>query len=579
MRNQQIVKKSVRLEFCAPSLACALRPLLPAEQFSRASSAKAVTLWIVKSIGFVIALLLFCGVAVAQQQFNPRLTAQRNFAQCDRFFLTLQDPITAESYCNTAVQYAPQNSDYLRLFSRVLLALGKFDEADRRLSEARAQGAVNPEFDTIEAEIALAKNDTTRAIDAASRVSNARADVQVRALKAGGQALNRQSRFHESIDFFQKAVVIAPNDIQARRALANLYLSTDPSRAVAVLNDTPGVKPPPLLADLGRAQWIAGDLNNAISNLEPLLLRPEAFARERETYQKALGALSYSYFGQGRFTEGQRTLEQLEGQNNWFAVFISKMLPWLLALVLLLVLHLIGESRIEPLSTIEIQDGPRPWTVGTAYTWLFTSVIAGGVAALVTGNVLYGNYLAIMTPFQANVARDAFLVVMSLVLLLLSVQSAKAGGWRVRDVLFGQSSQESIAEGVALGLLLVGLTVLYQFGTRYLGITQYFTDVTDLRISMLAVILILPLSEVFFRAFALFPLEKRYGTIIAACITALIFSLTLGAPLVLLFINGIALVFIADRAKSVTPAIAAHMVYLIGVFAAAALIPMVRNWF
>jgi membrane protease YdiL (CAAX protease family)/tetratricopeptide (TPR) repeat protein len=533
----------------------------------------------VKPIGFVLALLLFCGVAVAQQQFNPRLTAERNFAQCNRFFLTLKDPITAESYCNTAVQYAPENSDYLRLFSRVLLALGKNDEADRRLSEARAQGATNPEFDTIEAEIALAKNETSRAIDAATRVSNARVDVQVRALKAGGQALNRQSRFHESVDLFRRAVELAPADTQARRALAELHLRTDPTMAVTVLEAAPGVKSPPLLADLGRAQWIAGDLNSAITNLEPLLLQPEAFARDRDTYQKALGALAYAYFGQGRLTEGQRTLEQIEGQNNWFAVFIARTLPWLLALVLLLVLHLIGESRIEPLSTIEIQDGPRPWTVGTAYAWLLIAIIAGGVAALVTGNALYGNYLAILTPFQANTARDAFLIVMSLVLLLLSVQSAKANGWRVRSVLFGQPSQESIAEGIALGILLVGLTILYQFGTRYLGLTQYFTDASNLRISMLAVILILPLCEVFFRAFALFPLEKRYGTIIAACITALMFSLTLSAPLVLLFINGIALVFVADRSKSVTPAIAAHMTYLIGVFVAVALIPMVRNWF
>jgi membrane protease YdiL (CAAX protease family)/tetratricopeptide (TPR) repeat protein len=533
----------------------------------------------VKPIGVVLALLLFCGVAVAQQQFNPRLTAQRNFAQCDRFFLSLQDPITAESYCSTAVQYAPENSDYLRLFARVLLALGKFEEADQRLSAARAGGGTNPELDTIEAEIALAKNETTRSIDAASRVANARVDVQVRALKAGGQALNRQSRFHESVDFFKRAVELAPADVPARRALADLHLRTDPAMAVSLLEAAPGVQSLPLQADLGRAQWIAGDLNGAITNLEPLLLKPEAFARDRETYQKALGALAYAYFGQGRLTEGQRTLEQIEGQNNWFAVFISKSLPWLLALVLLLMLHLIGESRIEPLSTIEIQDGPRPWTVGTAYVWLLVAVLAGGVAALVTGNVLYGNYLAIMTPFQSNTARDAFLIVMSLILLLLSAQSAKANGWRVRSVLFGKASQESIAEGVALGLLLVGLTVLYQFGTRYLGLTQYFMDVTNLRVSMIAVILILPLSEVFFRAFALFPLEKRYGTIIAACITALIFSLTLSSPLVLLFINGIALVFMADRAKSVTPAVAAHLTYLVGVVLVATLIPMVRNWF
>lgn len=272
-------------------------------------------------------------------------------------------------------------------------------------------------------------------------------------------------------------------------------------------------------------------------------------------------------------------MNQMDTGGNWFGLFISRTLPWLLGLVLLLVLHLIGEARIEPLSTIEIQDGPRPWSVGTVYAWLFVALLLGGVAALFVGNLVYGNFFAFLTPFQWGVALDTFLIVAALVLVLLCLQTASSNGWKLNEIYFAKASPESIAEGFALGLLMLALTIGYQFGARQLGNTVFFIDVLNFRPSLLILVLALPFAEVFFRAFALYPLEKRYGAFIGGAIAATLSALVLVSPILLLLLLGLGLVLVATRAKSVVPVIVAQFVFLGGLLLCLMLIPAIRNWF
>lgn len=527
---------------------------------------------------FLVLLGFLLPMQAAAQLINTQRVAAKNFADCQKFFLRLNDPITAESQCRNAVQYAPEIAAYHRLFARVLLGVNKYAEASASLGNARTRGTI-AEDDAIEAEIAYAQNNLDATVNAAARVTAAPADVQLRAYKVLGLAQKRLSRFDEALQTFKRAVQLVPSDVLVRRELADLYLKNEPRRALAVLAESPQ-KPLPLLADLGRTQWITGDLKNAIRTLETVAAKPEAFnAQERSTYQKALGALAYAYFGQGRFTDGQQVMNQMDTGGNWFGLFISRTLPWLLCIVLLLVLHLIGEARIEPLSTIEIQDGPRPWSVGTAYVWLLTSIFAGGVAALFIGNVLFGNFFAILTPSQSGVAIDTFLIVMSLTMLLLSFQTAKTNGWKIGQVLFGKPSQESIAEGVAVGLIAVALAIGYQFLSRQLGMVSFFTDVLNWRISLVLLIVVLPFSEVFFRAFAFYPLEKRYGTLIGSSIALTLFALCLVAPAPYLLIHGALLTFVAARAKSTVPSIVAQAIFLVGILACIYFFPVIRNWF
>jgi tetratricopeptide (TPR) repeat protein len=539
-----------------------------------ADTSTSVSIPCVRFIAVLLAVLGLGGVASAQLK-----EAQQSFSRCVQFFSRQDNPQTAESFCNTAVQFAPENPTYQRLYARVLLANGKLDAAESALNTARVRDA-NPENDVIEAEVALARAELERSLDAARRAQstpNLPRLEQIRALRVSGTVLSRQALDSEALLDLNRALTLEPRDVGLRRQIAALYLKRDPTQAVLTLQGAP-LSTVPLQADLGRAQWIAGDLDAAITTLEGITGRVQSFSSERETYQRSLGALAYAYFGQGRFNEGQRVLAQMDNQGNLFALFISRALPWLLGLVLLLTLHLIGESRIEPLSTIEIQDGPRPWTVATAYLWLLLSVIVGGVAALVGGNLVYGNYLAILTPFQSGLARDLYFIFFALTLVALSFQTTQSNGWNAREQLLGTAQREVALDGPAVGLAMLAVALLYQFGVSFLNFKGFYVDFTTWRTTLALVILLLPLTEVYFRAFALYPMEKRYGQGVAYAILSVVYGLALTSPLPLLIGMAVALLYFTNRVGGTLPAIVAQWVFNIGLLLCL-LIPTVRTWF
>lgn len=522
----------------------------------------------------LLALLVLSGVARAQVR-----QAQTSYSRCVEFYLRQDNPQIAEQFCNTAVQFAPEVAEYQRLYARVLLANGNVDAAEAALNAARGRASV-PENDVIAAEIALARNDLETALNAARAALNApglpRLET-IRALRVSGTVQARQSLDTEALTDFERALALEPRDVRLRRAAADLYLKRDPRRAVALLQAAP-LQTAPLLADLGRAQWIAGELDAAIGTLEGITGKVQSFSSERETYQRALGALAYAYFGQGRFNEGGRVLSLMDNQGNLFALFISRSLPWLLGVLLLLTLHLLGESRIEPLSTIEIQDGPRPWTVATVYTWLTLAVLVGAVAALVGGNLIYNNFLAILTPFQNGVIKDLYFICFALTLFALSLQTTAANGWNVRDQLFGRLRREVALDGPAVGLLMLGAALLYQFGVQFINFKGFYLDLSNWRTTLGAAVLVLPLTEVYWRAFALFPLEKRYGQGIAYAITSVLYALALTSPLPLLIGFGVGLLYFTNRSGGTLPAIVAQWVFHVGLLLALS-IPLVRTWF
>ena len=522
----------------------------------------------------MLALLAWSGAASAQFK-----EAQTSFSRCVEFYLRQDNPQIAEQFCNTAVQFSPESAEYQRLYARVLLTNGKVDAADTTLANARGRDS-NPENDLIAAEIALFRDENQTALDFASIAQSAPTLPRlerIRALRVSGAVLSHQGFDTEALTDYERVLTLEPKDIRVRRDAANLYLKHDPRKAVALLLAAP-VKSAPLVADLGRAQWVAGSLSEAISTLEGITGKTQSFSSERETYQRALGALTYAYFGQGRFPEGQRVLGLMDNQGNLFALFISRSLPWLLGIVALLTLHLLGESRIEPLSTIEIEDGPRPWTVGTAYLWLLLAVLVGGAAALVTGNLLYGNYLAILTPFQSATVKDIYFVFFALTLVGLCFQTASTRGWNAREQLLGKAQREVALDGPAVGLAILAAALLYQFGMQFLNFKGFYIDLTQWRITLPLVILILPLTEVFFRAFALYPMEKRYGQGIAYAILSVVYALALTSPIPLLIGIAVSLLYFTNRAGGTLPAIVAQWVFHIGLLLAL-LVPVVRTWF
>jgi tetratricopeptide (TPR) repeat protein len=502
------------------------------------------------------------------------------YQSCGRYF-DQGDFETASNQCNIALANKPDYAPALRLLSRSQVALGQLTEAKASLEKARLAEPENSENDLLEGEIAILQGDANRASSlAAPLTSSPNAGFQNRALRLEAKAQHLQGRDDLAIKTFRRLLALEPDDLETRRFLSSTLLESDPRGAVQLLQQSPQKNAPVMLADLGRAKWIAGDLNGAIQNLERAVASPAAFRSERSTYFKALGALAYSYFGLGRITEGGRVLSQMGDAQSLFLTGVNRVLPWLLGAIVLLALHLIGESRIEPLSTIEIQDGPRPWTVTSAYRWLFVAAIAGLLSSVLAGYLLYGNMLAILTPHQASVARDVYFSVFTLVLVGLAVRTAHGLGWNARELLLGIAPRGLAIDGIALGLVLVALTLGYHFLAHLLKWnTGFYVDLLSSRGSMFLPLLLLPLTELFFRAYAVYPLEKRYGLTLTYMILSLMYALSFGSPVLLLAGGGAILLAITNRLRSSAPAVVSQWVYYATLLVVMLAVPVVRTWF
>jgi tetratricopeptide (TPR) repeat protein len=526
-------------------------------------------------IFFLIFLFVF-GFQANAEDFRH----EKYYQSCGRFFAQ-GDYQTASNECNIALANKPDYAPALRLLARSQVALNQLTEAKASLEKARLADASNPENDLLDGEIAILQGDANRAVGfAANLTSSPNIGFQTRALRLEAKARRLQGRDAEANQTFRRLLALEPNDLETRRFLSETLLESDPQAAVTLLQQSRQKDSPVLLADLGRAKWIAGDLNGAIQNLERAISSPAAFRNERSSYFKGLGALAYSYFGLGRVTEGYRVLTQMGDPQSLFLTAINRVLPWLLGAIALLILHLIGESRIEPLSTIEIQDGPRPWTVTSAYRWLLVAAIAGMLSSVLAGYLLYGNLLAILTPHQAGVARDVYFSVFSLVLVGLAVRTAHGLGWNARELLLGIAPRGLAIDGIALGLVLVVLTLGYHFLAHLLKWnTGFYIDLLSSRSSMVLPLLLLPLTELFFRAYAVYPLEKRYGLTLTYMILSLMYALSFGSPVLLLAGGGAILLAITNRLRSSAPAVVSQWVYYAALMVVMLAVPVVRTWF
>lgn len=527
----------------------------------------------------VISALAFIGSAGAQS-----LDAERYYAQCVEFHAQ-GDLGTAANACTSALTVDENYAPALRLLARIQTAQGDTSDAAATLERARTAEDV-PENNLIEGELALARDDAARAESLADTIlSAARPDpaTRARALRLGASAAQSLGDSSRATGRLRELLKLEPDDLNTRRALADALLAREPRAAVELLRAAPAQMSAPVMAELGRAQWIAGDLPAATASLERAVASPDAFGGNREAYSRALGALAYAYYGSGRLTEGAGVLAQLEGQRSLYALLATTLLPWVLFAAVLLALHLIGESRIEPLSTIEIQEGPRAWTVSNVYGLLLLAALLGLLVAILTGRLAYGNLLALFTPVQSGLVRDLFFGTFAIVLTAGSIISARNGGWNPRETLLGTTRRDAAVEGILAGAGLVALTLVFQLVARSLpeAFGRYYLDLTTgtSRATLVLPLLLLPLTEVFFRAYAVYPMEKRYGRQLALGMLSLMYALALGSPVVLLAGIALGLLVLTNHRRSVMPAVVAQWTYHAGLVAVLLLFPAVRNWF
>ena len=502
----------------------------------------------------LLAFLLFSS-AVAQGGFN----ASAYYGRCLRFEAS-GDLETARQSCLNALNIGAE-------FEEATLALARIEVALEELGEAKAHLlALSPksaEATLLLAEIALGENDAKRA---RTYLRSAQQNPQIQAeprLSAkwhllSGQFASRERRSLDALTHFEKAVEIAPSALH-RLELARSQLSQgDVVSAVQTLERSEE-RSADILSLLARSQWIEGDLKNAARNFEAAVTA-RGFL-EGEKTGRDLRSLVLVYYGQGDFARGELALKTALRRGELRETLLGRSLFWLIGFVVLLALHLMGESRVEQTSSLEPIQHPEPWTVGQVYRVLFWALAGAFCITVVYGCIRYQNLLAILTPLQGAELRALFLGMLALFLASLAVWRVTRNGWRPVVTLLGSPSGALL--GIGLGMFFLAGTFGFQaYASQPLWTGLYPADVPF--VPALIAVLTLPLAELFFRAFAIPSLGRRYTPFYGVAISSTLYALVLGTPLLLLFIVGVALGVAYWRTKSGLTPLLAQLTFNVG---------------
>lgn len=171
------------------------------------------------------------------------------------------------------------------------------------------------------------------------------------------------------------------------------------------------------------------------------------------------------YYGLGEFEKGSLVLRQLSSRVSLPSSLLGKIWPWLLVFLIYLGLVLYGESRIEPMRTVEM-GSDRRFGPGSIHLWLILALVLAGLASVGIGQLLYQNLLALFTPFQGQVVRPVFYFLMGALALLITYQMVKQEG-----LVQALGSRSSWVEGTWAGLVLLALLGLYSYIAKPLGLS------------------------------------------------------------------------------------------------------------
>ncbi|GAA5333999.1 MULTISPECIES: tetratricopeptide repeat protein [Thermus] len=455
-------------------------------------------------------LLVFMGLVIPPQALAQG--AEEYFARCQRLYD--QGALeSAQMTCELALVSDPNHAPSLRLLARIALERGELAQAATYLERL----GDDPEGLVLKARLLLAQGKPAEVLrlplgrDPEARLARA---LALEALKRPEAAL-------------AEAQTLPPTP-EVRLLLARLHLELgNPEAGLLALGSTREER----LAR-GRLLFLVGRPGEAIPLLESLL--PE-LAERPDLKAQALSTLTLAYLGQGDFERGLAALGQLSQVENLPGRFLAKAWPWLLALLAFLVLVLLGESRIEPLRTVEVVENPLPGPGSLYLLALLALLLALGFAALM-GKLLFANLLAFLTPYQGEkvlpslyLAYGAFLL-LGLLFWQRKRLPALLGPWG------------SWVEGFWVGPALVLLLFAY-------GLLRPFLGLSTLPLNLLT-FLGLALMEPFFRGLVPWVFKERYKDLSPA-LSALFFALVVPGPTLLLLLVGAGLLWAKERAGSV----------------------------
>lgn len=526
-----------------------------------------------------LALLLAHAVGHAQA-----FDANRYYQQCLRFEAG-GDLETARQSCLNALQIKPGFVDATLALGRIELELGMTSAAVQRLQQVQGSTA-SAEPLVLLAQAAVSEG---RYADAESYLQQAAGRLAKQpnrqlAAKADflrGEAYEHTGLFTQALAAYASAVDQDSLNVTYRLAEARLRFrlgepATVRDQLQAYMKLSGDTKNPAVHSLLGTALWSMGDLSGAAGQLETALaLRGSSNATAQSGDLRKLALI---YYAEGDMQSGGLALRQAARRGDLQSLLASDGLLWLLLLLFLVAVHLVGESRIANTTTLEVVEGPQDWTVGQAYGVLVASLLVAALAALVYSLVVYDNALAFLTPLQDVNVRAVFLVALALLLVGLTWRRVAANGWDPVDKLLG--SGEQAMAGIGLGVLLLAAILAYLAFLPQGGLLgPFYLNLTHVTPLVVAALVLLPLTELYFRAFLIPPLRRRYDATIATIGSAALYGLALGTPVAVLFIFGLALAGVFQRRSNGITPLLAQLVLNVGLVLAVAFSAWARSLF
>lgn len=535
-----------------------------------------------------VALLAMLGMLLASAAHAQAFSSDRYLQECLRFEAG-GDHGTARQSCLNALQAEPGMLAAELALGRIEIELGELGSAQTRLNRIRRQ-VEGPEPIVLLAEIAFlseafeeAAGLAATAAAALARDVNLELSARVAFLEAALAA--RDGRYEDALRSYDRAVVLDGLNVRYRLADAQLrFRLGDTAGAMEQLRHyeriSGDVRNPDVTSLQGRLHWADGALGPATDRIEEALALRSL--RDSGGQSDDLRVLALLYYAQGDLQSGGIALREAMRRGNLLTDLASNTMMWLLALVVLLGLHLVGESRQASLQTGVVAQAdassPHGWSVGQAYGILLASALMGLAAALAYSSLVYQNLFALVTPLQQGEARAVYFIAFALVAAGLAWQRARQAGVDPIERLLGKSDQ--LALGLLVGVGIVGLVIAFLTYTDASGIFgTFFLDLSRPTTLTVVALALIPLSELYFRGILYPALSRRYSASLAVIATGLVWAIAFGTPVILLAVIGIGLTQLHRQRGNALTVLAALLVGWVGLLIAAVVSPAVRSLF
>ncbi|ADD27436.1 tetratricopeptide repeat protein [Meiothermus ruber] len=394
-----------------------------------------------RAVPFAVGIALFAFTALAQ------LGAEGYYTQCKALYdQGVRD--SAKATCQLALVDNPNHLPSIKLLGRIYLEENNLAAAQPFLQQMKQLGPQDPEVALLEARFLLLEGRPSEALARLPR------GLSTEAVLLRAQVLEALGRYEEAYATYLRITASEEARLGAARLAERLGR---PQEALGLLGSSPKEQ-----LVQARLMWLSGNSRAAAEALEEVLPRLGPLEKD---YIQTLGLLAMVYYGLGEFEKGALVLRQLSSRVSLPSSLLGKVWPWLAVFLVYLALVLYGESRIEPMRTVEMGN-ERRFGPGSLHLWLLLAIVLAGLASIGIGQVLYQNLLALFTPFQGQVVRPVFYFLMGAFALLIAYRMVGQPG-----LVQALGPRSSWIEGTWAGLVLLALLGLYAYIAKPLGLS------------------------------------------------------------------------------------------------------------